>query len=147
MVYVTDVSFEGQTVLDAQHNALLSFAFGLQKVVGSACERQVWAVLGGYGFNLREHEVGILARRDALLEGYVVPVLHHFHALAELFALAWLGQVAHHEHRILTAFGHLVQVYEDAWVALLEVYALMEEHRCVDVGVDSEHLRVQKLGA
>ena len=42
--------------------------------------------------------------------------------------------------------GHLVQIDEDAWVALVEAYALVEEHRGVAVGVERDDAVVYVLG-
>ncbi len=57
-----------------------------------------------------------------------------------------LWQVGHHDHGVLPALGHLVQVVEYAVVALLETHALREEHRGVAMGVEGEDALVQLLG-
>ena len=53
-----------------------------------------------------------------------------------------LGNVGHHDAGIETAFGHLVQIDEYAWVALVEMDVLVEEHRCVAVAVEGEDTAV-----
>ena len=57
-----------------------------------------------------------------------------------------LWQVGDHEDGIEAAFGHLVQIDEDAGVALFEVDALWEEHGGINVGVDGEDVAVQGFG-
>ena len=66
--------------------------------------------------------------------------------LRELFAHLRLWQVGGHDDGVLAAVGHLVQVVENAGVALVEAHALWEEHRGVAMGVEREDAVVQAFG-
>ena len=60
--------------------------------------------------------------------------------------LSGLGQISYHDGRILSPFGHLVQVYQNLRIALIKVDALREKHRGVAMGVECQHTVVHLMG-
>ena len=64
----------------------------------------------------------------------------------ELFADFGLWQIGGHDDRRLVSLRHLVQVNEDARIALVEMNALMEEHGRIAVGVEGDDAAVNLLG-
>ena len=66
--------------------------------------------------------------------------------LRECLAHLRLGQVSHHDDGVLMAVRHLVQVVEDAWIAVVELNTLREKHRCVAMGVEGEGTVMECLG-
>ena len=110
-------------------------AFVLIEVAWRSGKGEVVVVLGYNLLYLVEDEVGIFLRtfyREADLR-------------REGFAHLGLRQVGHHDGSIEPAFGHLVQVDEDAVVAVGKVDVLREEHWRVAVGVKGEHMVVDLL--
>ena len=60
--------------------------------------------------------------------------------------LRGLWQVGSHDGSVETTLCHLLQIDEDAWVALIETDALRKEHRCVAMGVEGQDTVVQLMG-
>ena len=86
-------------------------------------------VVGYHLLYLGEQAVG-------LVEGSVERCLVAFH----------LSQVGYHDGGVEVSLGHLVQVYEDAWVSLVETDVLVKFHGCVAMRVERERLAVPLAG-
>ena len=136
MLHVGQVVFQGQSVLYAEHDTLPALSLVTVKVGGGTCDAEILIVLAHDFLYLVEDKVGILGR-----------ALHvERHLAAEALAYLGLRQVGHHRGGILMAVGHLVQVHKNARVAMVELHALREEHRCVAMGVEGKYAPVQLLG-
>ncbi len=135
------VVFYRQSVLYAQDNRLLARLLVGIEVIGCACQGEIVTVLLDDRRYLVEDGIGIRVRSGEWGVGSWERNL-----IAESLSRLGLWQIGHHEDGIQTTFRHLVQVYEDAWVALMEVDALRKEHRGVDMCVDGENLLVQLSG-
>ena len=122
MAQSLDGAVEGDAVLDAEHDALQSLALVTPQVVGGACQGYAAGILAHHRLDLVEDLIGIFR---GVLRG--------------------LGEVGDHDGGILTAFVHLMEIDEDALVALLDAHALGEEHRGVAVGVEGEHTVMELL--
>ena len=118
-----DRTIEGDAVLDAEHDALQSLALVTPQVVGGARQRYAVGILAYHLLDLVEDMIG---KFGGVLRG--------------------LWEVGDHDGGILTTFVHLMEIDEDAHVALLDAYALGEEHRGVAVGVEGKHTVVELLG-
>ena len=117
---------QGKTILNTEHNALSALSLVAVKIGRSSGDTQVGAVLAHDFLNLVEDEIGIL-QRSLHIEGYLA---------AEALAYLRLRQVSHHGGSILMSVGHLVQIYENAGIAMIELHALWEEHRGIAMGIE-----------
>ena len=133
---VCKVVLYGQTVFYSQNDALLSSRLVGIKLLGRAGQSHILVVFGNDVFNLVKDEVGIVSR----------PFHIESDLLAEGFTWFRLWQISHHGGGILAPFGHLMQVYEYAWVALVEPNVKREEHRRIAMGVERKHFGVHALG-
>ena len=136
VLHVLHVVVERQSVLNGKHDALAAFPLVFIQVGRCAGDADVAVVLAHDVLNLVEDEVGIL-HGTAHGEG---------HLLRELLANLGLRQVCRHGDGALPSLGHFLKVHQDARVALVEMYALGEEHRGVAVGVERHDAAVQLLG-
>ena len=133
--HVCQVVLNGQPVLYSQHNTLLSCCLVGVKLLWGSSQSHVLTVLGNDVFNLIEDEIGVISRSCHV----------ESHLLAERFAGLRLWQIGHHCCGILPSFAHLMQVYEYAWVALVEPNVKRKEHRRVAMRVERKHLGMQTL--
>ena len=146
-LHIRQVVLQRQSVLNRKHNRLPALSLVGIEVGRRAGNADVAAVVGYDIFYLVKDTIGIgiggcgdglvgdAGKRRRLLQRGRERLTH-----------LGLGQVGGHDHSILSAFGHLVQIDKDAFIALLEVYALREEHRRVAVGIKSDDAAMQLLG-
>ena len=130
------LTIESQTILDTEHNTLAALLFVLPEVGRSSCYAEILQILLDNVLYLVENKVSIL-RGTFDIEGDI---------LGKGLTILGLWQVSYHDGCILTTFCHLMEVNEDAWVALLEVDTLREEHGCVAVSIERQHTIVHLMG-
>ena len=123
MLQILKTAIEGDTVFDAEHDALEASVLVHPKIIGRAGQSEILAVLADNLLNLVE---------DIVSKGRWV--------------LCWLWQVGHHDGSILTAFGHLMEVDKDLRVTMVEADALRKEHRRVTMGIEGKHPVVGAMG-
>ena len=118
-----DGAIEGDAVLDAEHDALQTLVLVTPEVCRGTGDGHCMGIRAYHLLDLVEDMIGILS---GILRG--------------------LGEVGNHDGGVLTSFVHLMEIDEDARVALIDAHALGEEHRRVAVGVEGEHTVVDLLG-
>ena len=69
------------------------------------------------------------------------------HLAAEAFTYLRLRQISHHGSSILASIGHLMQIYENAGITMIELDALREEHRCITMRIKGKDALMQLLGS
>ena len=126
VLHIAQIVLQGKTILNTEHDALSALSLVAVKIGRSSGDTQVVAVLAHDFLYLVEDEIGIL-QRSLHVEGYLA---------AEALAYLRLRQVSHHGGSILMSVGHLVQIHEDAGVAMIELHALREEHRGIAMGIE-----------
>ncbi len=136
MLHVADIVLQGEAVLNTEHDALSALPLIAVKIGRSAGYAEIIAVLTHDFLYLVEDEIGIL-QRSLHIEG---------HLAAEALAYLRLRQISHHGGSILMSIGHLVKIYEDAGVAMIELDALREEHRSITMGIERKDALMQLLG-
>ena len=136
MLHVTDIVLQGEAVLNTEHNALSAFPLIAVKIGRSAGYAEILAVLAHNLFYLVEDEVGIL-RRSLYIES---------HLAAEALAYLRLWQVSYHRGSILMTIGHLMEINQDAGIAMIKLDALREEHRSITMGIERKDALMQLLG-
>lgn len=136
MLHVTDIVLQGETVLDAEHDALSAFPLIAVKIGRSTGYAEILAVLAHNLFYLVEDEVGIL-RRSLYIKS---------HLAAEALAYLRLWQVSYHRGSILMTIGHLMEINQDAGIAMIKLDALREEHRSITMGIERKDALMQLLG-
>ena len=136
MLHVTDIVLQGETVLDAEHDALSAIPLIAIKIGRSAGYAEILPVLAHNLFYLIEDEVGIL-RRSLYIES---------HLAAEALAYLRLWQVSYHRGSILMTIGHLMEINQDAGIAMIKLDALREEHWSITMGIERKDALMQLLG-
>lgn len=136
MLHVTDIVLQGETILYAEHDALSAFPLIAVEIGRSAGYAEILAVLAHNLFYLVEDEVGILRR----------PLYIESHLAAEALAYLRLWQVSYHRGSILMTVGHLMEIYQDAGIAMIKPDALREEHRSITMGIERKDALMQLLG-
>ena len=136
MLHVTDIVLQGKAVLNTEHDALSALPLIAVKIGRSAGYAEILAVLAHNLFYLVEDEVGIL-RRSLYIES---------HLAAEALAYLRLWQVSYHRGSILMTIGHLMEINQDAGIAMIKLDALREEHRSITMGIERKDALMQLLG-
>lgn len=126
VLHIAQIMLQGKTILNTEHDALSALSLVAVKIGRSSGDTQVVAVLAHDFLYLVEDEISIL-QRSLHVEG---------HLATEALAYLRLRQVSHHGGSILMSIGHLVQIHEDAGVAMIELHALREEHRSIAMGIE-----------
>ena len=139
VLHILNIMAQRQCVLDAEHDAASALALVFVEVLGRARNAEIAAVALHDVFYLVEDGVGIGEGSDRL--GLLHP--RGVHLLTEGLANLGLRQIGHHGDGLLAPFLHLVHIDQDAGIALLEMDALMEEHRGVAMGVERDNAAVQ----
>ena len=134
---VFELVLQRKTVFNGQNDGFQPHSLVFTEVVGRAGESQVRLLLLDDGFNLVENAVGVCIGRES---GQMRRERREF-----LVGL-WLRQIGRHRNAVQTPVGHLVQIDEDARVALLEMDALREEHRRVAMGVERQNFFMYLFG-
>ena len=133
IVYIT---LESQTILYAKHYGLKSSTLVGPQLVGSACKGEILTVFGYNVFYLVEYQVSI----------FLGTVYVEAHILTECLILLGLRQICHHDCRVLSAVGHLVQINKELRVAAVEAHSIGKEHRRVAMGVESKYAVMHRAG-
>ena len=136
MLHVTDIVLQGKAVLNTEHDALSALPLIAVKIGRSAGYAEILAVLAHNLFYLVEDEVGIL-RRSLYIES---------HLTAEALTYLRLWQVSYHRGSILMTIGHLMEINQDAGIAMIKLDALREEHRSITMGIERKDALMQLLG-
>ena len=126
VLQVLQLTVEGQSVLDAEHDGLTAVAFVFVEVAWSAGDADILTVLLYNLLDLVKDEISIFEGSWNVER----------HLRGEGLADLRLWQISHHDGSVLTALGHLMEVDEDARITMVELYVLREEHRRVAMGVE-----------
>ena len=123
VLQILQFAIEGDTILNAQHDALATSPFIFPQFCRCTGNPHIITLLPDNSLYLIEDIIcigrGILGR---------------------------LRQIGSHDGRVETTLGHLLQIDEDTWIALIESDALWEEHRGVAMGVERQNTIVQLMG-
>ena len=137
VLYIAQVMLQSQTVFYTQHDALSALALIAIQVGRCTGYTEVSPILADDFLYLIEDKIGILSRS-----------LHiKSHLAAEAFTYLRLRQISHHGSSILASIGHLMQIYENAGITMIELDALREEHRCITMRIKGKDALMQLLGS
>ena len=116
VLQIRELTVEGDAVLDAEHDRLESLALVVPEVIGGAGERNSLCIVVHERLYLVEDMISVCS---GVLRG--------------------LREVGHHDRCVLAPFVHLMEINEDARVALPNLHTFVEEHRGVAMRVEGEH--------
>ena len=136
MLDVGQMSLQCQTVLYSEHYGLASLALVTIQVGWCARYAQVAAVVVDDGLYLVEYKVGVCGR-TCNVEGNLA---------AESLANLRLWKICNHSDGIKPSLRHFVQVYEYAWITLVEGDSLWKEHWGIAMCVEGEYTVVKPFG-
>ena len=136
MTEVLQVPLDGQSILNAEHDALASFMLVHPEIIRRTGDANILLILGNNLLYLIKDEIGIVLGTSH------VEINNRGKGLVCL----WLWQISHHDSSILTSFRHFLQINEDLRVTLVKVNPLREEHRGVAMGVEREHPIMHTVG-
>ena len=128
VLHILQVIFYSQSVLNTNHNRLLSCPLVGFKLCPIASQSHIIGMCKHRLVYLVEYKVGISTRSIHIKRSYVYKV----------FALFRLWQISHHSYSIRTSIAHLMQVVAYARVAMVEINISRKEHRCVAMRVDGK---------